>query len=111
MSILRKSSTVAALAVLAVSFTGCSQQQQAVSGVAKTATTSASSLYPPNAQPGHCYAKVLVPAQYKTVSEKVLARAASSKLNVVPAQYGYKTEKRMVSEATERLVTQQLTKL
>src|SRR5262249_30631953 len=42
---------------------------------------------PPNAKPGECYAKVWVPATYKTISERILVRDASERLEVVPAKY------------------------
>ncbi len=60
------------------------------------------SLYPPNAQPGECYAKVLVPAKYDVVSEKVLKREASEKITVVPAEYEWVEEQVLVKEAAER---------
>lgn len=60
------------------------------------------SLYPPNAQPGECYAKVLVPAQYDVVSEKVLKREASEKITVVPAEHEWVEERILVKEAGER---------
>src|SRR5262245_56294668 len=44
---------------------------------------------PPNAKPGECYAKVYVPATYKTVTERVLVREASERLETVPAEYDW----------------------
>jgi len=61
------------------------------------------SLYPPNAQPGECYAKVLLPAKYDLVSEKVIKREASEEVTVVPAKYEWVEERIQVREATERL--------
>jgi regulator of extracellular matrix RemA (YlzA/DUF370 family) len=61
-------------------------------------------LYPPNAEPGKCYARVLTPAKYEIKTEKVLAKEASEKVKVIPAKYGYKTEKILVKEASERIV-------
>ena len=63
-----------------------------------------SELYPPNAEPGKCYARVLTPAKYEVRTEKVLASEASARVNVVPAKYGYKTEKILVKEASNRIV-------
>jgi len=34
---------------------------------------------PPNAVPGKCYAKCLIPDEYKTVTEQVLVKEASKK--------------------------------
>ncbi len=63
-----------------------------------------SDLYPPNAEPGKCYARVLTPAKYKLTTERVLKSEAAEKVQVIPAKYGYKTEKVLVKEAGERLV-------
>jgi len=61
-------------------------------------------LYPPNAEPGKCYARVLTPAKYEVKTEKVLASEASERVSVVPAKYGYKTEKLLAKEASTRIV-------
>jgi len=61
----------------------------------------AQNLYPPNAKPGECYAKVLVPAQYDTVTEKVLKREASEKISVAPAQFEWVEERVMSREGTD----------
>ena len=42
---------------------------------------------PPNAVPGKCYAKCLVPDQYETVTEQILLKEAASRIEVVPAVY------------------------
>ena len=41
----------------------------------------------PNAKPGECYAKVMVPAKYETKQEKVLVREAAQKIETIPARY------------------------
>ncbi len=61
------------------------------------------SLYPPDAKPGECYAKVLVPAKYDVVTEKVLKREASDKITIVPAKYEWVEERIMVKEASDRI--------
>lgn len=61
------------------------------------------SLYPPNAKPGECYAKVLVPAKYDVISEKVVKREASEKVSIVPAKYEWVEERVQTREATESL--------
>jgi hypothetical protein len=86
-----------------------------------------SELFPPNAKPGECYARVFVaptyrtdteqvlkraeserietlPARFEKVSETVLAREESERLEVVPAEYGYVEETMMVKPASKRLV-------
>jgi len=41
----------------------------------------------PDAKPGECYAKVIVPAQWETVSEYVLTKPVSEKVSVVDAVF------------------------
>jgi hypothetical protein len=74
-------------------------------GVAESqdGTNDGLSLYPPDAKPGECYAKVLVPAKYDVVSEKVLKREASEKVTVIPARYEWVEERVLVKEANEVL--------
>lgn len=92
-------------------------------------TSSGNQLLPPNAKPGHCYARVVIPetyktemqrvlvsqedskitttpARYETVQEKVLVSEAYDKLKVIPATYKTVTEKVLVKEATTKLITQ-----
>ena len=57
----------------------------------------------PNAQPGECYAKVIIPAKFETTTEKILSQEASERLQVIPAKYGTGTEKVLVQEASTRL--------
>lgn len=57
----------------------------------------------PNAKPGECYAKALIPAKFETHKEKVLVKEASERLEVVPAQFGTTTQKILVKEASEKL--------
>lgn len=58
---------------------------------------------PRNAQPGMCYARVMIPAQYTTGSERVLKKEASSRIEVVPAKYEWATERVLVKEASSTL--------
>ena len=57
----------------------------------------------PNAKPGECYAKALIPAKFETHTEKVLVKEASEKLEVIPAQFGTTKQKILVKEASEKL--------
>ncbi|WP_299876572.1 peptidoglycan-binding protein [uncultured Cocleimonas sp.] len=41
----------------------------------------------PDAKPGECYAKVIVPAQYETKTEQVLVKPESEKVEVKPAVF------------------------
>ncbi len=58
----------------------------------------------PNAQPGECYAKVFVPAEYKTVTEEVVTREAAEKIEIVPAKWEWVEEKVLVKPASSKLV-------
>ena len=60
-------------------------------------------LLPTNAQPGECYARVLVPPAYETTSERVLKKAAAERISVVPAKYGWVEERVVKQEAHEHL--------
>ncbi|RUM63997.1 MAG: hypothetical protein DSZ05_08020 [Sulfurospirillum sp.] len=62
-------------------------------------------LYPPNPEPGKCYARVLTPAKYQIKTEKVLVREPGEKVVVIPAKYGWKTQKVLVKEASEKIVS------
>lgn len=62
-------------------------------------------LFPPNAKPGHCYARMLIPAKYKTTQETVLVSEASETIKVIPAQFQTVTEKVLVKEASSRIET------
>lgn len=61
------------------------------------------SLFPPQADPGQCFARVFVPATYQTVSERVLKREASERVEIIPAQYETVTEKVLAKEASQKL--------
>ena len=57
----------------------------------------------PNAQPGECYAKVIIPAKFETTTEKVISKEASERLQIIPAKYGTGSERVLVKEASTRL--------
>ena len=61
------------------------------------------SLFPPNPKAGECYARVLIPATYATVSEKVLKREAGERIEVIPARYETASETVLVNEASSKL--------
>jgi len=58
----------------------------------------------PNAKPGECYAKVMVPAKYKTEKTTVVVKEASERVTVIPAEYKVATERVKVTEASTKLV-------
>lgn len=55
--------------------------------------------FPPNAQPGKCYAKCVIPEQWETASEEVLVKEASSRIEVAPATYRTASEEIMVKDS------------
>jgi hypothetical protein len=59
---------------------------------------------PPNAQPGKCYAKCLIPDQYETVTEQVIIKPAGKRTIAVPAEYENKTETVTVKAASKRII-------
>ena len=63
------------------------------------------SLIPPNAKAGECYAKVVIPAKYKTVEERVLVQEASNKITIVPAKYEWVEEKVEMTPEGKKLIT------
>jgi hypothetical protein len=58
---------------------------------------------PSGAQPGQCYARAVVPAQYEQVTEQVLNKGAASRIEIVPAQFQDVEERILVRPASTRL--------
>jgi len=58
---------------------------------------------PPNAEAGECYSKVIVPAEYKTVTERHMVQEASDRLEIVPAEFKWVEERITVKEASTQL--------
>jgi len=75
-----------------------------VTKVVEVEVAGESSPYPPNAEPGKCYKKVLIPAKYEVQTEKVLSREESERVTVIPAKYTMTTKKILVKEASEKLI-------
>jgi len=61
-------------------------------------------LLPANARAGECYAKVMVPAVYKTINEKVVIAEASEKIEIIPAKYEQSEVRVPVMQEAEKLV-------
>ncbi len=68
------------------------------------AQTSSADL-PPNAKAGECYARIAIPAQFRTITENVIKRAASEKVEIVPAKYAQADEQVLVKAASSRIET------
>ncbi|SFV51181.1 hypothetical protein MNB_SV-12-722 [hydrothermal vent metagenome] len=62
------------------------------------------SLVPQNAKAGECYAKVVIPAKYETVDEKILVKEASQKINIIPAKYEWKEERVKVTPSSKKII-------
>ena len=73
-------------------------------GLPATAQQIDNTLNFPEAQPGECYAKVIIPAEYKTESQTVTVKEASSKIEIIPAKYEWGQEKVLVKEASKKLI-------
>lgn len=57
----------------------------------------------PNAEVGECFAEVWVPAETRTVTEKVCVKPASERVEITPAQYEWVDESVCIKDATKRL--------
>ncbi len=58
----------------------------------------------PDAKPGECYAKVIIPAKFETRTEEVVISEPTEKVEVIPAKYEWTEEKILVQEAGFKLV-------
>ncbi|ETW94323.1 MAG: hypothetical protein ETSY2_49950, partial [Candidatus Entotheonella gemina] len=70
---------------------------------AQTAATDDQELFPPNAKPGECYARVFVPPTYKTETARVLRREASERIETSPAKYEWVEKRVEVHGPSEKL--------
>jgi hypothetical protein len=59
--------------------------------------------FPPNAEPGSCYARCVTAARYENYEEQALAKEASKRIEVAPAVYEASTEQVTVKAASKRL--------
>ncbi|HBS26389.1 MAG TPA: hypothetical protein DD827_04555, partial [Gammaproteobacteria bacterium] len=71
------------------------------SGIAIAQIDATSTL--PNAKPGECYAKVIIPAKFETRTEDVVVSDASEKIEIIPSKYSWGEEKILVQEASFKL--------
>lgn len=82
------------------------EQELAGLGAASSETDNSqlsSDLFPPKAKPGHCYARVLTPAEFETTEEEILKTEASHRIEIIPAEYESVDEVVVVQEATTKL--------
>lgn len=71
----------------------------------KSSVSASGDLYPPNARPGECYARMLIPGESRTVTEKVLKKEASERIEIIPATYKTVTKRVLVKPETTKLVS------
>lgn len=57
----------------------------------------------PNAKPGECFAKVIVPAKYEIKTEQVLVKPESEKIEVTPATFDAAEKEVLVKEGFTKL--------
>ena len=57
----------------------------------------------PNAKPGECFARAVVPAKYRTETSTIVIKEASEQLKIIPAKYETVEERVLVSEAGSEL--------
>ncbi len=69
-----------------------------------TATLASTQEMPSYAESGECYARVYVPPEFDTVTERVCVREASEKIEIIPAEYEWVEERVLVKEASTELV-------
>lgn len=68
----------------------------------ESAALSASQSFPINAKPGECYARVVSPPKFETRSEKMLAKAETERIEIIPATFEVVEEKVLVKLAARR---------
>ena len=61
--------------------------------------------YPPNAEPGKCYEKVLIPQQYESYSEQIIDIPGRTETRVIPAVYGEELREVIVREERTEFIT------
>ena len=78
----------------------------ALAGLALAGTASAQSGdVPPNAEPGECFARVLMPEITETIVETVMEKPESTEIRLIPARFETITERVLVKEETIEFVT------
>ncbi len=63
----------------------------------------ADDLLPPNAKPGECYARVLVPPTYEKSEKQLVKKEGTEIIEVVPAKYEWAEEQVLIKEESEKL--------
>ena len=71
--------------------------------ISSPAISQTNDLLPPNAKPGECYARVLVPPTYSESTKQIVLREAAEKISVVPAKFEWVQERIVVREEFEKI--------
>ena len=69
----------------------------------KSASMPGTDLLPPNAKTGECYARVWVPASYRSLEKQMLVSEESERVEVIPAAYAWAEETVLSKGASSRL--------
>ncbi len=103
---LTKKSLLLSVVAAALLTTGCTQQAipKAKTAPVSAQKTSDGSFTLPDAKSGMCYGKVVIPAKYKTVTEKIKATQEDTKLSIIPATYKTSTERILDTAASTKIV-------
>jgi len=111
----RQTNLVLSVTIATLIFTGCTttsttepEVKTQINKQMKTnqkQTTNDGSFTLPNAKSGMCYGKVIIPEQYKTVTQKIKATPEDVKLTIIPATYKAVTEKVLDTAASTKIVS------
>jgi len=61
-------------------------------------------LTPPDAKPGECYARVMTPAKFETIEDKVMVKEATEEISIIPAEYEIVEQKVEVVPESKKLI-------
>ena len=75
------------------------------SAAAPAKSSASGDLSPPPARPGECYARMLIPSESRTITEKIIKKEASERVEIIPATYKTVTKRVLVKPETSKLVT------
>lgn len=82
-------------------------RESALSSQAGTpvASNAVSDLLPPNANAGQCFTRIWQPPQYDAINERKLISEAGERIEITPARYGKVKKRVVVQEASTKLVS------
>lgn len=80
-----------------------SERDARIAALSQSGTTGGTSLLPPAAKTGECYARAFVPPKYETVEKTVMTREQGERIETSPARYQWVEERVLVKEAAQAL--------